>query len=193
MINKLANRYVDYLIANGIDSEDRDVYIYGFECFMSEVVANILVFTIAFIIGKPLEMLIWQVFWLPFRLNLGGIHASNQIRCLIYSTLLAVVCVILAPYLTLLPWLIPIEVLFSIIIAFKIAPVVHPNRLISDKRKHKLKTIGRLLCVIESAIILIVFFASKTDIWFSTIASTGMFSAAVLCLLGKVKFSREVS
>lgn len=183
MITKLAHRWADWLVQNGADADNRDVFIYGFECMLNEVIATVLVFAIAFIIGRPLEMLIWQVFWLPFRINLGGHHASSHFWCIFYSTALAVGCVLLVPLIQHYDFLIWIELAFSIFVAFVFAPVIHPNRLVSDERRRKFKKDGRIICVIEAAIIAALFFFAPA--WLTHTAAIGMSSAAALCLIGK--------
>lgn len=183
MIEHLAQKWSGWLIEHGADPDNRDVMIYGFECALNEITATVLVFAIAFIIGRPLEMLIWQIFWLPFRINLGGHHSNSHLWCIIYSTALAVGCVLLVPLLVLIPWIVWIEIAISIVIAFSIAPVIHPNRLVSDERKTKYKKYGRIICIVESAIIAMLVFTSPT--WLAQTAGIGMGSAAILCLIGE--------
>lgn len=192
MFHRLAVKWANSLVNHGAEKENLDVMIYGFECALNEITATILVFAIAFIIGKPLEMLVWQMFWLPFRVNLGGHHASSHLWCIVYSTALAVGCVLLVPLLTLYSWIIWIEIIFSILIAFTIAPVVHPNRQTSDARRIKFKKYGRIICLIETGIIVVAFFLPIAT-WFAQCAAIGMSSAALLCLIGKFTNPKAVT
>ena len=183
MISKAAAKWADWLVTNGAEPESREIIIYGIECAFNEIIANLIVFAIAFIIKMPLEMLVWQVFWLALRINLGGQHAKSHFACIVCSTLLAVVCVLLIPVIVLFPLLILIEILFSISIAFFVAPSIHPNRLISEGRILKVKKRGRVICIAESVIIFVLYFTFPA--WVAHVATLGMFSAAVLCLIGK--------
>ena len=183
MITRTANKWADWLVANGAEPESHEIIVYGIECAFNEVIANLIVFAIAFIIHMPLEMLVWQVFWLILRVNLGGHHAKSHFACIAYSTLLAVVCVLLVPVIVAVPVLIPIEILFSLFIAFFVAPSIHPNRLVSEERIIKIKKRGRVICVAESVIIIALYFTCPA--WVSHVAALGVFSAAILCLIGK--------
>lgn len=183
MIHETACKWASMLVERGGNRDNFDVLVYGFECFLNEVIATGLVFAIAFIIGKPLEMLVWQVFWLPFRLNLGGHHAANHFWCILYSTALAVGCVLLVPLLLPFSWIIWIEIAISLMIAFLVAPVIHPNRLVSEERIAKFKKAGRIICLVESIIILLLSFFAP--VWLAQTAAIGMFTAAILCLVGK--------
>ncbi|MEG0681823.1 MAG: accessory gene regulator B family protein [Eubacterium sp.] len=175
-------KWADHLIENGADPKNKDVIIYGIEGAVSEILANIAVFTIAFLIGKPLEMLIWQIFWLPLRVNIGGHHAKHHITCLVYSTALAVGCVLILPYILNWAWLLIVEITITIIVSFFFAPYVHPNRPASDQHIQKIKKRGKLIAGIECFLIILFYFL--LPIWVSYVAALGMFAATTLCIIG---------
>lgn len=184
MIEKLSIKWVDWLMQNGADPENRDVLEYGAECAISELVANVVVFLFAFLLHSTLEMLVWQLFWLPLRLCIGGYHSPrNHLTCIIISTGLAIGCVLLAPLVISIEWFIwPVLVICGIIV-FVVAPVLHPNHPISENRKSKMKRNGRVIFIFEAAIILFFNFINMPLL--ASVAGTGMLAAVLLCLIGK--------
>ncbi len=191
MLSKLSRKWADWLVSNGADEENYEVYIYGAECFLNEIIADIIVFAIAFLIGRPLEMLIWQIFWLPLRVNLGGHHAKSHFMCIFLSTALAVGCVLLIPYVVLVPGIIWFEIGFGLLVSFLVAPVMHPNHPVSAERMQRFKRTGRMICVIEAVAILILFFSGLQ--WIAHSAALGLASAALLCCVGKLTNGRRLS
>ncbi len=189
MLHEFATKLSDRLIDNGADPENKDVLIYGIECALNEIIANLLVFSIAFLIGKPLEMLLWQVFWLPLRINIGGQHAKSHLMCLISSTVLAVGCVLVLPFTLALWWLPFLAVTAAILIAFFFAPFIHPNRLMSDTHRAKVRTRGKIVAVSESAVLTLIFFYSPA--WVVQIAALGMLAACALFLSAKIEFAYQ--
>lgn len=189
MIHTLAEKWANCLAKNGAALENRDILIYGIECAINEVLANIIVFTIAFILHIPLEMLIWQIFWLLLRVNLGGHHANSHLTCLIYSTVLAVGCVLILPYISAYSWLLLIEIVVTLIVAFFFAPFIHPNRLISKEHKERVRKHGKITAVIECILIVIFYFIFPS--WVAQVAAIGMFAATVMCILGIAEYSAK--
>lgn len=185
MIHNLAEKSAEKLIQKGADPENKEVLVYGIECAINEVIANIIMFSFAFIIGRPLEMLIWNAFMLPVRVNLGGHHAKSHFMCLAYSTALAILCVWLYPFILDLSWLIWIEIGVTLAVAYTFAPFIHHNRSVSESHRAKLKKWGKIVTTIESVIIILLFFFA--DPWLSCVAGLGMITASVLCIIGKVQ------
>ncbi len=183
MIRNFAKKRADSLIEKGADPENREILVYGIECSINEIIANIIMFAFAFAIGRPLEMLIWNVFMLPVRVSLGGHHAKTHSMCLAYSTALAVVCIIIYPFLLNLSGLVYIEIAITLTVAFTIAPYIHRNHPVSDTHRDKLRKWGRIISVIESGIIIfLLVFATP---WMAQVAGLGMVTASVLCIIGK--------
>lgn len=179
------------MVVNGADADNHEIYAYGAECVLSEIIANITVFSISFLFGFPLEMLIWQLFWLPLRLYIGGFHSKvNHIICTIISTAIAVGSILVIPYVSTIGWIIWIEVGTSILITFSIAPIIHPNHPMSEKRVRKAKRYGRIICIIEVAAITLAYFLLPG--WVSQAAALGMFMACVMCIIGKFTMSTAI-
>lgn len=183
MIQYLAKKWSNYLIEHGADPENEDVLVYGIEVAINEIIADIIAFAIAFIIGKPLEMLIWQLAYLPLRVCLGGHHANSHIVCLIYSTVLSVACVLLLPLIVGIWWLPILDIILTLIIACFVAPFIHPNRQVSDSYRVVLKKRGKIVAVVASIVVTITYFVCPE--WVAQIAGLGMLAATIQCIIGK--------
>lgn len=95
MIHTLAIKIVDFLMKYGTAKKSRAIYIYGTECFISECIGNILLFTIAFPLHEEYMMLIWLISFLSIRIHIGGYHANSHWMCLVISTLIGVSSILL--------------------------------------------------------------------------------------------------
>lgn len=192
MIEKLAQKFARWLVNNSDyhSEDDYDVFVYGAECALNEIIAEAIIFALAFLLGVPLEMLVRQLFWIPFRLNSGGFHASSHVLCIVISTILAVTCVFLAKAIVDYSWILFLELILSIVIAFTVAPVVHPNNPVSESNYMRSKKMIRGIAVVESIIIIVLFLTvSKV---YASIAVMGMFSAAVFCMMGFRRTTQQV-
>lgn len=182
MIRSLSNRVADLLINIGGDSEMREVYAYGCEGILSTVLILALLITAGFILGKPLQMLVFILAWLPLRMIVGGAHANSHWACTLVSVGLGTLSVWLSDYINKTPAAMMIVLsLCCYAVFFFTAPVVHKNHPISERRYKKTRIIARIyaavLCAVVIALTLI-----RTEI--TAPAFMGVFTTAVLSLLG---------
>ena len=63
------------------------------------------------------------------------------------------------PYIANYPVVLYAQIIFALIISLFFAPIIHPNRLASDKQKARLKKNSKVIAIIESAIIIMLFFS----------------------------------
>lgn len=180
MLHTLASRYTEFLISRSDTDADPEILTYGFECLLSELICDALAFGIAFWMGRPLEMLIWQGFWLPLRLNAGGHHARSHLTCIACSTALAVGCVWLGARLGGVPWVAQLEAISSICIIFAIAPTTHPHKPIAPDRQRVCRRRARVICLVEAVCVLVL----RCTVY-AQVAALGTFTASILCLIGR--------
>ena len=185
MIKKLSLLYVNWLIKNGADEKKRQVYMYGMEGFLSEVISNVLLFSIAaLILNMVVAAIFWSLGFLFCRVIFGGFHAKTHFKCILISTIYGALCLfILKTFIFPLP-LIVAGIIFSIVISLTIVPVTHPNRPLSETRQKFFQKIAPIITLSESSIILILYFCHIQSI--SGYVFLGMFSAAMLSLAGKL-------
>lgn len=85
MINKVINLFLKYKIIN---IEDIDIYEYGlFVLFYNAfLIIDIIILSILF--NKLNFTLLFLLFWIPYRILIGGSHCSTPFKCFIVFNLL---------------------------------------------------------------------------------------------------------
>lgn len=176
---KTAVKISDWLISNGAPADNREVYAYGAECLINSLAADILMLFLAFLAGRPFQMLIWLFFFTILRVNMGGYHADTHIKCILLSTLAGFTCIMIYPLFS-----VPLIVLLSLssfISIIFMAPVIHENHPISEKRRKRAHIAaifigtGEMLCIAVSY---------KFDPGFSQLAFTAFYAAVLLGVMG---------
>ena len=77
MVEELASRWVDYVIENGADKEQRAVYVYGLICFINELFSSVLLLAIALPLNRIWQIVVWMMAFDMFRLNIMRIPLSG--------------------------------------------------------------------------------------------------------------------
>lgn len=191
MLERLALKLADSFVAKGANPEDKDIYAYAIECIISSIISYGILLIAAAVLQRLPAMFVWLLFWVPLRTNIGGFHAPNHALCFIESALLGVGGVLLATYFKPDITVILLCLLVSIVVTFLIAPVIHPNHPVSEKRRVQGIKIVRIIVVAESILTVLLFFLLKN--W---VASIGMFSigfAVIFGVIGKItnKFDKQ--
>lgn len=128
MVEELASRWVDYVIENGADKEQRAVYVYGLICFINELFSSALLLAIALPLNRIWQIVVWMMAFDMLRLNIGGYHADTPVRCIVESAFIGILCTLAYPFLgkgSLFKCLIGA---MCIIIVFRLSPVLLPIR-----------------------------------------------------------------
>ena len=96
MISNLSQRLVDYLIRhNTVDAAERELYVYGFFILLSVLYYFCLSLTAGLICGIGLESFLFFVSYLVIRQFAGGHHAKTEGRCLFFSSVFLLLCIVL--------------------------------------------------------------------------------------------------
>ena len=181
-MNKLANRMAEYLIKKGLNPDNREVYAYALECIMNTAASFGTILIVSVLLGRFLSALIWMAFFLPVRHMSGGLHASNHIGCYFLSVSIGIGSLLLAPILLPISWIVFPLLVFSVIVIFLYSPILHANHPLSEERALHMKKASRRNVVIESALIVLLYFLVPKDI--AIAAAFGLFAAAASTLIG---------
>lgn len=189
-MEKMANKIADWIIQNNPSTQDkRVIFVYAIECLCGFIFSNGLVLLIASLLKLPLQAFIWLIFYNSLRFYIGGSHAKNFMLCLAGGTFFSVICILAVKYLVKIKFLIPIEIIFSILVTYIVAPVMHPNRSLSVTHIRKKHRVGKIIVIIQSVII--CFGYNVVDIMFAHSAALGMFVAAFLCFWGRFAMGQK--
>ncbi|MDD3138471.1 MAG: accessory gene regulator B family protein [Lachnospiraceae bacterium] len=192
MIIKIANSWADWLVTNGADNDDHDVYVYGAEFILNEFISDFVLILTSLMLHKVFEVFVWMLFFTPLRINLGGTHASSHFKCIFSSTVLCYICIYTAPLVVNYPIIIAVISAISLLTVFKIAPVVHPNHPVSETRRLKSRRIAKVIVCLEVSIsaIAYIFFSKRLG----CLVSVTTFSVCVLGIFGKLhSFEKPVN
>lgn len=188
MISNLSQRLVSYLInQNTIDEEERELYVYGFFILFSCLYYFCFALTIGLICGIGWESFLFFISYFGIRQFAGGHHAKTERRCLFFSSVSILLCIVLIRFsvqnsFLRLPYGIVYVVSGAIILAF--APLDTPEKRLSKKEKQKYRKISyAVLAVLTAAFIGGII--SNTVALYSPIGAAVCFES-VLMLYGKI-------
>ena len=96
MIGKLSSKISDLLIRKSvIDSEDQELYVYGFFILLSQILYFIIAVIFGIIFNVLLQSVVFYIAFQFIRKYAGGYHASTEGRCEIMSTLSILACIVM--------------------------------------------------------------------------------------------------
>ncbi len=140
MIHKISHSFSFYLSKNGGIPEKQQIYAYGIECILNELISDFLLLLCAIIMHQVVPMLIWCVSFTLIRIHLGGYHAVTHRRCIIYGTVIGICSVninfiwkLLHPLGTI------IITAVTLLLSIRYAPIIHKNHPVSSQLKLEAK------------------------------------------------------
>ncbi len=190
MYSKISSKLTKWLIKlDVIESENFEVYEYGFELLVALVFSILTIITFSFISNRFVETLLYLIGFFSVRAICGGYHAKHHYSCFAttistyFLFLFLYYCFFSKSYLILITSFITIV---SIVLIIAFAPIEHPDNPMTEYRK----TRSRLLCIILSIVLCMVLFVSL--LFKSTLVnifsySTGTFFAALAILAAKIE------
>lgn len=179
-MQRLCKIILDYFSDSSITPSQYNVYLYGLKCLINELIANILLFSFAFIFNTITEIVFWSIGFLLLRTSIGGFHMKSHISCLIMSTLLGLTCPIINLFLMKITIRILIFIwIFSFVYILLFAPVEHLHHPLSYLQHQKLKKRSiTIWCILFTLSILL----HKYPIMSSSLTA-GMIEATSLSLI----------
>ena len=152
MIHKLSIKYTDFIISQGAKEQQREVYIYGMECFLNLLVSDLLLYGFGFLTGNFLYLFLWSVSFLLLRINIGGIHAPAHWSCILSGFILGLSTLLFNHVWAYIPLLMPVVVIAAFINIGFLAPAVHENHPVSDRQKRRARKKAFLILMCETMI-----------------------------------------
>lgn len=96
MFEYLADDIAMLLIANRIiDVKDRNIYCYGAEVLLLNLLNILIALGITIVSHTWIHFFIFMVLFIPLRICVGGYHAKTSHICLILSTILYIISILL--------------------------------------------------------------------------------------------------
>ncbi len=191
MISEISKRTAGFLSKNMIiETEYEEVYAYGIEILLSTILNFIVALTIALISHEFVACLINLTAFVTIRIYAGGYHANTHWGCTttLVGVLLTFIFIIKVVSLKVIMMLSPALLIISAVVIFKYAPVEHPNKPLSEKKKLKLRK-KTLISLSIWILFCIFFYFIKAE--FTFYAVSGIFSLAVALIAEKIKLNNS--
>lgn len=147
LIHDLSEKWADYMVAQGAPQQNRDVFAYGLECTLNELICDVILLAAAVGMEQIWEMVCFIVSFNIQRTFVGGYHAKTPAGCLIGSVAAGLACVWIYPLLTGRRILELVLSLVCLAIVWKTAPVIHPNHPVSEERQRTFRVLARIVMI----------------------------------------------
>ena len=193
MINALSQRISKYLYKNSmITADDIELYTYGFFVLLSRVLFLIISTIFGVIFNIATESIVFYILFCFIRSYAGGIHASTELLCTVFTTVslfLSVLSIKLMlnyskPEIAFLVYLI------SLVIVITLSPLDTKEKPLSDNEKKYFKLKTYVVFIVISLILIIAIFVQKNNFFYAGLMSLVLES--ILLISGKIKFTAVI-
>lgn len=188
MINNLANRFAEKLLANGsISDDEQELYIYGFFMLLSSLMYLILACFLGCILGCVLESIVFYIAFQFIRRYAGGYHAATEARCEILTSLSIVTCIIAIKISKVYDFqrVLLIISAVSAVCIFIFCPLDTPEKPLSNKEFKYFRKVSSAILFAIIAVIAVSYFFSFKILFVPCCIS--LILEAVLISAGKIK------
>lgn len=152
MFRHLAKDIAFILIKNKIvDIEQRDVYVYGLEVFLSNASLLIIFLVISLLSSTFMHFVAFLAFFFPLRIFAGGYHAKTSEKCFALSTVMYAASLAVIRFMPLLyksVYAMAAGIVFAVII-FIFAPLVNKNNELNGKQIKRNRIIARIILIAD--------------------------------------------
>ena len=193
MYQKLSYKITDSLIEkNIVAEEDKIVYRYSIEVFLSDIFYLLIAFFTALITQSLAASIAFFIGFLSLRKFSGGYHAKTYLRChfLFWTNQILMIVLyhfLLPEYSKILSF---VFIAFSITSVLIFAPVANENKPLSKEEKSKYTWMSRTVIIFDTIIVTALSF---TDVNFQYVCmyTFGAFSVSVSLIAEKIKYMKR--
>lgn len=142
MLHKLSLYTIEYFLSflpAPHDEDQKEIYVYGLECFLNTVIPVILISIWSIFNHCIIESFIWICAFSTLRKYSGGYHAPSQWACITSSTLLGISNTYVIKIHTFSIFSIILLYILTLIIALLVCPIKSTKKSLSDiqYKRHK--------------------------------------------------------
>ncbi len=180
MLQKFSEQFTDFLLMKGIiQSENREIYTYGFVALFSTAINIIIILTIGIMAGIILESMFFIFMFGIIRIYSGGYHAETHISCVLIFVGFYGASMAVAKFL-------PVEMgnafslsvgIISFAVILSLAPVEHKNKPFIEGEQRKFQILSRAIASVEFMGICLI-----TVFFYEAIKAAVIISLAMLCV-----------
>ena len=164
MTNRVAVKIADFLCKNNtIRDEDKDIYIYGFEIFFSNLINFTIVVVLGYLLGLFFNAMLFYIAFVITRSYSGGYHASTYLKCnIIFASVFLITMFtsrLLLPTISLVYLLVFMAIYIGCI--FEYAPIENSNKPLLESDKLKYRKISIVISICFTVSVVILYFIAK--------------------------------
>lgn len=163
MITRLSNMIADFFIRRKvIESEERDIYIYGCEALFSAISNLVILFVCGIMTGEIVSAFLFLFIFVLMRKYCGGYHAQTHLQCnfVFALTTLAILLIVKNNFL-MDSFVFIITLITSDIIIFWLAPIVNVNKPLEDFEIIRFRKAAITLTIIFTIIAVLLIYIYK--------------------------------
>ncbi len=187
MINHIAKIISKKLVfKNIIDFDDYEIYVYGLELLISNILEILGLIVIAYIFNCILEMIIFIVFFSLLRVNSGGYHAKTCFSCFIlisYMSLSSITAIKNIKFFNNNMVFLFLSILISGFLIIKYAPVDNPNRTFTEKEKKIYRKRSLIALFTEILVIILSILVNRDMLPYCNVAVSSMLLQALSLMI----------
>lgn len=180
IINFVAESLVNRLVNNQIiNSEDRDIYQYGLEVFISLLTKIVLLAIIAYVFNVMIEMVIFASTFFILRINAGGYHAKTFLGCFIATVIFTFVTIKILQIISIPLYFTLILLIFANMLIFLYAPVDTPNKPLTPKEQLIYRRRSLIIGALYTLGVIIISLAKPLAIYYCNIGVFAFFLESI--------------
>lgn len=125
----------DFLYNQGaIKDEEKEIYLYGFECFILSFFQTVILLTIGVITNSIIETIVFVFVFALVRRYAGGYHAETQIACTVWTSVMLIGTISFHKLVQIeqMKYLMYLMMVFNIIIILLYAPIKNERKPINQ-------------------------------------------------------------
>jgi accessory gene regulator B len=188
MFSKLSKKAVNALIGTSVISdEEQELYIYGFYMLFSYLFYFIFAVLLGVLFHLLLESVLFFLLFSLIRSYAGGVHASKELFCVLYTSLSFLVSI---AFIRLNAFLARPVVAFIVLVAASLsilifAPLDTYEKQLNHEEKQYYQKVSYLILVVIVILAVIAYLLRGYSIFYACSASLGLEGA--LLLIGHLK------
>lgn len=182
MFKYLSYRITDVLVNNEIiENDDFEIYRYGFETLIYFIVNISVALLIGIIFDRFIHTIVFLSCYCTLRQFTGGYHARNYTECTLTFAAIYLITIFAANSIDVTSYknLSIVILIMSIFIIYKLSPLEHRNKPLSNKEKH----IYRITAMKITSFITMIFIASIVSSIFVEYSIYSLFAVCWICIL----------
>ncbi len=156
MLEKVSDRITALLVSQGVIlEEDSDIYSYGLALIISFLFNTVVMLIVGALVNRFIETLLFLAVFVLLRSFTGGYHADTFLKCMLITFSTYALVIALSSIDVIIPIYLSCLAIGFVIVLFT-APVEHPNKEISERKKVHHKITSAVMYIIFSVIGILV-------------------------------------